>query len=434
MVEERQKRRPPGEVSAFQERRGAASRGGCPGGKDEPFLPAVDFCWLRASLPDVIFTMRDLRPLVCALGFIAAGLVVGAPDVNAQQSSRVDEKELRGWADRGDADAQFELGLRLVTGEGVKENVEEGVKFIEKAAKQKHLRAQHVMGTLYEEGKGVKRDPAKSAEWYRSAADLGFALSQHSLAVLYDDGRGVKQDVAKAAEWFKKAADQGNPPSQTAYASKLERGEGVAKSTAKAALWYLKAAQQDFVPAMMRLGNMYYTGQGVPVDYRRAGAWYHRAARSENPWASNNLAWFLATCPEEDLHNGETAVLLARRALKLIAEVAQSDEQPYEMIDTMAAALARNGEFKEAELWQKRSLLMLGEDKDLPEDERKKLKEEFTTRLQLYQKATPYVEPTPPSEENAEPLPQDTILQDEGEPEARPRKKNKPKGGGGTVV
>ena len=36
--------------------------------------------------------------------------------------------------------------------------------------------------------------------------------------------------------------------------------------------------------------------------------------------------------------------------IKLVAEVVQSDEQPYEMVDTMAAALARNGEFKEAEL------------------------------------------------------------------------------------
>lgn len=367
--------------------------------------------------------------------FLALSLLVLLASVlplSAQQ--QVNEKDLRSWADRGDADAQFELGLRLITGEGMKKSLEEGVQFVEKAAKQKHLRAQHIMGTLYEDGVGVKKDFAKAAEWYRISADLGFALSQHSIAAMYEEGRGVKKDSAKAAEWFKKAAEQGNPPSQTAYASKLERGDGVPKSTAKAALWYLKAAQQDFVPAMTRLANLYYTGQGVPVDYRRAGAWYHRAARSEDPWASNNLAWFLATCPEENLHNGETAVLLARRALKLVAEVAQSDEQPYEMIDTMAAALARNGEYKEAELWQKRSLSLLGEDKDLPEEDRKKLGDEFSTRLKLYQKATPYVEPGPKGEEDAEPLPQDTILQDEDIPEAKPRKKTTPKGGRGTVV
>ena len=51
-------------------------------------------------------------------------------------AQRVDEEELRNWAERGDADAQFELGLRLITGEGVAKNLAEGVKSIEKAAKQ----------------------------------------------------------------------------------------------------------------------------------------------------------------------------------------------------------------------------------------------------------------------------------------------------------
>ncbi len=374
----------------------------------------------------------SLPPLLAG---ILAAVLFSFSILQAQQTPRIDEKDLHAWADRGDADAQFELGLRMITGEGVRKNLEEGVKFVGQAAKQKHLRAQHVLGTLYEDGVGVKQDLAKAAEWYRSSAELGFALSQHSLGALYEEGKGVQKDTAKAAEWFKKAADQGNAASQTAYASKLERGDGIAKSPAKAALWYLKAAQQDFVPAMTRLANLYYTGQGLPVDYRRAGAWYRRAARSEDPWASNNLAWFLATCPEDNMHNGENAVLLARRALKLLAEVVQSDEQPYAMIDTMAAALARNGEYKEAELWQKRCIILFKEDKekDLPAEERQKLQEEFDARLKLYQKATPFAEPDPKGEEGAEPLPQDTILQDEGLPESKPRK-NTPKGGRGTVV
>ena len=378
--------------------------------------------------------MKHAPPLSLLVGLLVA-VLLSASNLTAQQPQRIDEKDLRSWADRGDADAQFELGLRLITGEGLKKNLEEGVKSVEKAARQKHLRAQHVLGTLYEDGVGVKKDFAKAAEWFRSSADLGFALSQHSLAAMYEEGKGVKKDAAKASEWFKKAADQGNPPSQTAYAMKLERGDGLAKSASKAALWYLKAAQQDFVPAMTRLANLYYTGQGVPVDYRRAGAWYRRAARSEDPWASNNLAWFLATCPEDTLHNGESAVLLARRALKLVAEVVQSDEQPYEMIDTMAAARARNGEYKEAELWQKRCITLFNEDKEkeLPEEDRKKLQDEFENRLKLYQKSTPFAEPEPKGEEGAEPLPQDTILQDEGLPESKP-KKNTPQNGRGTVV
>lgn len=350
--------------------------------------------------------------------------------LHAQQ--RVDERELKGWADRGDADAQFELGVRQVTGEGMEKNPKAGAAWIEKAAKQKHRQAMHVLGTLYQDGLGVKKDLAKAHEWYQKGANVGFAISQHALGVLYEAGEGVTKDEAKAAEWFKKAAEQGHAQSQTAYASKLETGGGVPKSTAKAALWYLKAAQQGYLLAMSRLANLYYTGQGVPLDFRRAKAWYERAATSEDPWSSNNLAWFLATCPDESMHNGELAVQLARRALKLVSEAAQQEEQPYEMIDTMAAALARNGEFKEAELWQKRSIALLTDDKEVAAEERKKLETEFKTRLLLYQKQTPFAEPEAKGEDGAEPLPQDTILQEQGIPETPKKAPKKPNRG--TVV
>lgn len=365
---------------------------------------------------------------------LAVALLCGFTVLNpVAQAQSVDERELRNWADRGDVDAQFELGVRYITGEGLKKDPKAGATWIEKAAKQQHLRAQHVMGTLYEDGVGVEKNLAKAHEWFRSAAEQGFALSQHSLAILYEEGMGVSQDKAKAAEWFRKAAEQGNPQSQTAYASKLEQGEGVGKSSAKAALWYLKAAQQNFVPAMTRIANLYYTGQGVPVDYRRAGAWYQLAATSEDPWSSNNLAWFLATCPDETMHDGDEAVIFAKRALKLVMDVMQLEEQPYEMVDTMAAALARNGEFKEAELWQKRSLALLAEDKKVTPEDRKKLEVEFQTRLELYQKQTPYVEPTPEGESGTEPLPQDTILKDKGIPDPAPKKAPK-KSNRGSVV
>jgi TPR repeat protein len=350
----------------------------------------------------------------------------------AHAQQRVDERELQAWADRGDADAQFEFGVRQITGEGMEKNLKSGAAWVEKAAKQKHRQAMHIMGTLFEDGVGVKKDIAKAHEWYGKGAAVGFAVSQHALGVLYETGKGVDKDPAKAAEWFKKAAEQGHAQSQTAYASKLETGGGVPKSAAKAALWYLKAAQQGYILAMTRIANLYYTGQGVPVDFRRAKAWYQRAATSEDPWSSNNLAWFFATCPDESLHNGEMAVQLARRALKLVTEIAQEEEQPYEMVDTMAAALARNGEFKEAELWQKKSLMLLAEDKEVEQAERKKLETEFQSRLKLYQKETPFAEPEADGEADAEPLPQDTILQEQGIPEAPKKAPKKPNRG--TVV
>ncbi len=345
---------------------------------------------------------------------------------------RPDGNDLDTWAANGDADAQFELGLRLLTGEGVKKDETRGREWMEKAANQKHLRAQFVMGSLYEDGVGVKKSEAKAVEWYRKAAENGFAPAQFSMAMAYDLGRGVKTDSAKATEWLEKAAEQNHPQAQTALASKYERGVGAPLNPSKAALLYLRAAQQDFVQAMSRLANLYYTGNGVPLDYRRAGAWYQRAAKSEDPWAANNLAWFLATCPDESLQNGEQAVLHATRALRIMDE--SGEEQRHEMLDTKAACLARNGEFLEAVLWQKRSLALLAEDKEVSAEERATLQKEFETRLKLYQQESPYSEAEPKVENDAAPLPQDTILQDEGIPGSDNRPRKKKSGSKGTVV
>lgn len=366
--------------------------------------------------------------------FVFAGVALLAPALPAQLQDQINDKELRAWANDGDADSQFELGLRLLTGEGVPKNEAEGVKWMEKAAAQKHLRAQFVMGSLYEDGVGVGRDPAKAFEWYRKSAQNGFATAQHAVAMAYDLGLGVEKDPVKGTEWLQKAADQNHAPSQTALAAKYERGVGTDQNPAKAALLYLRAAQQDYVPAMSRLASLYYTGNGVPLDFRRAGAWYQRAARSEDPWAANNLAWFLSTCPDESLHNGEQAVQLASRALRIMDE--EGAEQRYEMIDTKAACLARNGEFLEAVIWQKKALALLPEDKELPEEERKSLETEFKTRLDLYQKQTPYTEASPKTELETAPLPQDTILQEEGIPGGQPNRKPKSSRGKGrgTVV
>lgn len=364
------------------------------------------------------------------LSFVLLLLFILAQPLAAQKTESL-SGELKTWAQRGDADAQFELGLRLLTGEEVEKDEKAGFEWMQKAAEQKHLRAQFLMGTLYEEGTGVKKDAVKAVEWYRKSAENGFAPGQFALAMAYDLGLGVKQDPAKATEWLQKAADQNHAQAQTALAAKIERGVGTAKNPSKAALLYLRAAQQDYVQAMSRLANLYYTGVGVPLDYRRAGAWYQRAAKSNDPWAANNLAWFLATCPDETLQNGEQAVQFAARALRIMDEA--GEDQRYEMIDTKAACLARNGEFLEAILWQKRAISLLPEDKEISDEERQALEKEFQGRLKLYQQESPYSEPEPKSDSKADPLPQDTILQDEGIPgeKARPKKKKSSKG---TVV
>jgi TPR repeat protein len=340
-----------------------------------------------------------------------------APALRAQ-SAGPGVENLRLWADRGDSDAQFELGLRLLTGEGVTKDLEQGRKWVLSAAEAEHLRAQYVMGSVYEDGLGVPRDEGKAVQWYRRSAQHGFAPAQFAVAVAYDTGRGVAKDEAKALEWLQRAADQQHAQAQTALAVKYEMGQGGVKADpAKAALWYLRAANQQWVQAMTRLAHLYYTGNGVPLDFRRAGAWYQRAARSEDPWAANNLAWFLATCPDESMHDASRALAEANRAIRLMDEAGES--QPYEMYDTKAACLARQGDFLGAVIWQKKAMELMAQDKELPAQERGTLQGEFQSRLKLYQEQSAYTEPEAKAKAPAPALPQDRILQEEPLPGGR---------------
>jgi len=69
-------------------------------------------------------------------------------------------------------------------------------------------------------------------------------------------------------------------------------------------------------------------------------------------WAQNNLAWTLATCPDDAVRNGDRAVVLASR---LNAKAPHS--VPY--VGTLAAAYAEVGQFDDAIRTQQEALALL---------------------------------------------------------------------------
>src|ERR1019366_1623180 len=61
---------------------------------------------------------------------------------------------LRPLADRGDATAQFNLGVMYDAGQGVQQNYAEAIKWWHKAADQGYADAQYNIGMAYAEGQG----------------------------------------------------------------------------------------------------------------------------------------------------------------------------------------------------------------------------------------------------------------------------------------
>jgi TPR repeat protein len=126
--------------------------------------------------------------------------------------------------DYGDADVQFNMGLKFANGEGVAQDYAQAAEWYHKAADQSHSLAQFNLGMMYANGQGVTRDDAQSAMWFGRAAHQGDAGAQfnlgrncHRASLL----RGVPEDAVEsrieAYKWFHLAATQGYRGSEAAY-------------------------------------------------------------------------------------------------------------------------------------------------------------------------------------------------------------------------
>ena len=76
-------------------------------------------------------------------------------------------------------------------------------------AERGNAQAQFNLGMMYENGQGVRQDYAEALRWYRKAAEQGYAKAQYNLGLMYANGHGVHQDFHLSKEWFGKACDGG---------------------------------------------------------------------------------------------------------------------------------------------------------------------------------------------------------------------------------
>ena len=148
-------------------------------------------------------------------------------------------------AERGHRLAQFNYAMMLITGEGVTANVDEGLRWLKRAADANMSHAQYVYGRMLDDGEFVARNPAEAHRWFLKAARQGHVQAELSLANQFLDGRGTPRDNRQAFVWYKQAADAGEPTAQYVTASFYERGGyGVAQNLNIARAYYAAAAAQ----------------------------------------------------------------------------------------------------------------------------------------------------------------------------------------------
>ena len=78
------------------------------------------------------------------------------------------------------------------------------------AADRGDTEAQRNLGHLYRWGKGVQQDLTQAAFWYYTAAKGGSDSAQYNLGVMYLRGEGIPRNEEEGVLWLERAAEQNN--------------------------------------------------------------------------------------------------------------------------------------------------------------------------------------------------------------------------------
>lgn len=255
-------------------------------------------------------------------------------------------------ANKGDAVAQYIVGVMYQQGKGVVKNKQTAIDWYSKAAKQDYILAQYSLIAMYDYGDGIEQNPEQAKYWYeqiskaRSLAVLneqqqnlkasiallkplainndtnaqyllanlyannkqeananywflrgaiaGDKDAQYYIGVTYSDQTGLFNRM-QSIYWLEKAAHQNLLDAQVVLASIYEQDKEIAPDYSKAAYWYELAAKQGNPQAQSFIAGMYRDGKGVTLDKQKALQWYQQAAKQGDAFSQYNLGQMYET-------------------------------------------------------------------------------------------------------------------------------------------
>ena len=230
-------------------------------------------------------SLANVFLLVAACASRAPAPAPQLPDSEARKSP----EDSKATSAKGDAEAQFQLGLLAQQAEKPAEG--EALAWFRKAARQGHVRAQHELGLSYFKARNGASNLPLALKWLTRAAEQGRAEAWLDLGHLYaEGGPGVLQDVAQSRACYQKAYEKGKEEVWAALGGVYRWGHGgVSEDWPRAYELYLKAAKAGHRETQFVVGQLYQDGIGVGVDLSRAVHWYTRAAHQEYHWAEDKL-------------------------------------------------------------------------------------------------------------------------------------------------
>jgi TPR repeat protein len=120
------------------------------------------------------------------------------------------------------------------------------------------------LGQAFRLGRGVPADSAQAKRWFEAAANKGHVDAQVSLGLLlFDSG-----DRAIAMNWLRKAAGTGEPRALLVVGTALFNGDGMPQDPVLGYAYVSRAAAQGLAPAKSTLAEM---DKILTVNERKSG-------------------------------------------------------------------------------------------------------------------------------------------------------------------
>ena len=222
----------------------------------------------RASLETVESLLGD--------GFTPPGPIDFQPDDESVPA------ELKAKAEKGDAEAQYKLGMKLWRADDAG-----AMKWFLKAADHDHAGACFYAGLHYIAVGSPEYDETNAFKFFLRGAQLNNSACACWVGSFYLSGQGTQSNATEGIQWLQRSAEQGYQAAQRALADRLHRGDAVAKNLTNAIHWYEEAAGHGDVYAQCQLGWIHTT---ETKDYVEGAKWYRKAAEAGDATAQNNVA------------------------------------------------------------------------------------------------------------------------------------------------
>jgi TPR repeat protein len=284
--------------------------------------------------------MRLRIAIACALAALACPAAAQAPTVKSgveawQRGDHAGAVAIwRNLAQKGDADAAFNLAQAYRLGRGVPADAAQAKRWFEMAANKGHLDAQVSLGLLlFDSG-----DRPVAMSWLRKAAEKGEPRALLVVGTALFNGDGLPQDPILGYAYVSRAAAQGLAPAKTTLAEmdkvmtleERQKGVALALNLAKSPPPAVKAAQKPAAlpPAPAKAA----APAKAPAPVAARGAWRVQ------------LGAFSARASAEGLFKklSGSGALAGRQAFYVpVGKITRLQAGPFESRSSAASACAR---------------------------------------------------------------------------------------------